>query len=81
MKNGKVQLGYISPESLLTNHQWRGTLASDVYRENLAANVVDEEHCVKQWYISCIVHHELYDSFITRIHEGVTDSEWILLDL
>ena len=38
VKEGRVQLLYISPESLLTTHQWR------VYRENLVAFVVDEAH-------------------------------------
>ena len=49
VKEGQVQLMYISPESLLTNHLWRELLRSDVYRENLVAFVVDEAHCVKQW--------------------------------
>lgn len=49
VKDGKVQLLYISPESLLRNYQWREMLRSEVYRENLVAFVVDEAHCVKQW--------------------------------
>ena len=49
VKDGKVQLLYISPESLLRNYQWREMLQSEVYRENLVAFVVDEAHCVKQW--------------------------------
>ena len=36
----------ISPESLLTNLEWREMLQSEVYRE---AFVIDEAHCVKQW--------------------------------
>ena len=31
VKEGRVQLLYISPESLLTNHQWREMLRSEVY--------------------------------------------------
>ena len=46
VKEGKIQLLYISPESLLTNHQWREMLRSDVYQENLVALVVDEAHIV-----------------------------------
>ena len=34
---GKVQLLYVSPESLLINSEWREMLQSDVYRENLVA--------------------------------------------
>ena len=45
---GKVQLLYISPESLLINSEWREMLQSDIYCENLVAFVVDEAHCVKQ---------------------------------
>ena len=45
---GKVQLLYISPESLLINSEWREMLQSDIYREKLVAFVVDKVHCVKQ---------------------------------
>ena len=33
VKEGKVQLLYISPESLLINSEWREMLHSDIYRE------------------------------------------------
>ena len=46
---GKVQLIFISPESLLHNSCYRSMLLSDVYRNNLVAVVVDEAHCVKTW--------------------------------
>ena len=46
---GKVQLVFISPESLITNAQYRNMLLSKVYKENLVALVVDEAHCVKTW--------------------------------
>ena len=46
---GKYQLVYMSPESLLTNPTWRDMLLSDVYQTNLVAFVVDEAHCVKKW--------------------------------
>ena len=49
VRDGRVQLLYISPESLLTNLEWREMLQSEVYRENLVAFVIDEAHCVKQW--------------------------------
>lgn len=45
VKEGVVQLLYISPESLLSSIQWREMLRSEVYRENLVAFVVDEAHC------------------------------------
>ena len=49
IKEGKVQLLYTSPESILRNSQWREMLLSDVYRKNLVAVVVDEAHCIAQW--------------------------------
>ena len=41
VKEGKVQLLYISPESILRNPQWREMLLSDTYQANLVAVVVD----------------------------------------
>jgi len=49
VKKGQSQILFISPESLLRNAQWRGTLLSDVYQENVVALVVDEAHCVIKW--------------------------------
>ena len=48
---GKFQIVYISPESLLTDARWRDMLLSPVYRDNLVGLVVDEAHCVKKWYV------------------------------
>ena len=49
VKDGKYQLLYISPESLLSNPQWRNMLLSTTYRKNIVGLVVDEAHCVTQW--------------------------------
>ena len=49
VKSGKIQLLFISPESLLNNPQWREMLISPVYQTNLVALVVDEAHCIIQW--------------------------------
>jgi len=46
---GKIQLLYISPESLMNNKNFHDMLHSDVYKANLKALVVDEAHCVKMW--------------------------------
>lgn len=46
---GKIQLVYISPESLLGNNRFRTMLLSDCYQKRLRALVVDEAHCVKLW--------------------------------
>ena len=47
--DGKVQLLFISPESLLSNPQWRDMLRTATYRDNLTGFIVDEAHCVKKW--------------------------------
>ena len=46
---GKVQLVYISPESLLGSAKIRKMLLTSVYSQNLVGFVVDEAHCVKIW--------------------------------
>lgn len=46
---GKVQLVYISPESLLNNCSFRNMLLSPTYKTKLRALVIDEAHCVKTW--------------------------------
>lgn len=47
--DGKVQLVYISPESLLNNKKFRSMLQRAHYQENLKALVVDEAHCIQLW--------------------------------
>ena len=46
---GRVQLLYITPESIILNRLYRNMLLSPVYKEKLAALVIDEAHCVKFW--------------------------------
>ena len=46
---GKYQLVFMSPESLLTDPKWRDMVQSPIYQEKLVALVVDEAHCVKKW--------------------------------
>ena len=49
--NGEYQMIYVSPESLLARKRWRKMLLSDVYQQNLVAIVIDEAHCVRNWYV------------------------------
>ena len=42
MCDGVYQLGFLSPEALLSNETWRDTVPSPVYQENLVAVVIDE---------------------------------------
>ena len=46
---GKVQLVFISPESILNNPMFRNMLHSQHYRNKLVALAIDEAHCVKTW--------------------------------
>ena len=52
IRKGLVQLLFISPESLLSNPQWREMLQLPVYQERMVALVVDEAHCVVMWYVT-----------------------------
>ena len=45
---GNYQLIYISPETLLTDRQWRHVIESPLFQKNLVAFVVDEAHCIKK---------------------------------
>ena len=47
--SGRIQLVYISPESLLGNPRYRSMLLSESYKTRLRGVVVDEAHCVKLW--------------------------------
>ena len=44
---GDVQLGYISPDTLLKLFKFRRMLLPPPYRKNLVALVIDEAYCVK----------------------------------
>ena len=43
------QLIFISPETLLTDHEWRDVLQSPLFQKNLVGLVIDEAYCVKKW--------------------------------
>ena len=49
VREGKIQLVYISPESLVQNPQWRAMLLSAPYQNHLVAIAVDEAHCIVRW--------------------------------
>ena len=52
--NGAYQLVYFTPEMLILSKKWRRVIESDVYQERLKGFVVDEAHCVKNWYVHFI---------------------------
>ena len=49
--NGKCHLIFISPEAILSHHKWRKLLLLEAYQKNLVALVIDEAHCVRNWYV------------------------------
>ena len=51
IEHGEFQMIFISPEALFRGTVWRRLLCTDIYRENLVAFVVDEAHCIKNWYV------------------------------
>lgn len=48
---GSYKIVFLTPEMLLLNKQWHCLLASQVYKANLQALVVDEAHTVKKWQV------------------------------
>ena len=50
VQEGCMQVILITPEALFCGTEWRRLLCTDVYRHNLVAFVVDEAHCIKEWY-------------------------------
>lgn len=67
---GEYQLIFISPEALLKDDRWRDLLLSPIYYKNLVALVVDEAHCVKNWYdivMLLYIFKSLYNSIITGV--------------
>ena len=56
VQEGRMQVILISPEALFCGTEWRRLLCTDVYRHNLVAFVVDEAHCIKEWYVFYIVY-------------------------
>ena len=49
VRTGKVQLVYITPETLVDNSLHRSMLLESSFKENLIAFVIDEAHCIKTW--------------------------------
>ena len=46
---GRAQLVFISPESLIRKKVYRNMLLSSQYKRDMVALVVDEAHCIKTW--------------------------------
>ena len=50
MTEGRYQLVYFSPESVLASQKWKEISTEEPYASSLVAFVVDEVHCVKKWF-------------------------------
>ena len=53
--SGDIQLPFISPESILNNKRFRNMLLLQHYKDKLVAVAVDEAHCIKTWWVFCVV--------------------------
>ena len=51
IKNGKFQLVFVSPETLLNGDRWHDALLGPVFQQNLVGITIDEAHCVKTWQV------------------------------
>ena len=49
--DGKYEVIFMGPESLLRDWKVRDMLLSPVFQENLVAVAIDEAHCVKKWLV------------------------------
>ena len=47
---GEVEMLFITPEAIAES-VWRKVLSSSVYQNRIKALVIDEAHCVSQWYV------------------------------
>jgi superfamily II DNA helicase RecQ len=47
---GRFRVIFISPEELSGKKKWRDMLRYEGYWKTLTAFMVDEAHCVKEWY-------------------------------
>ncbi|XP_076078773.1 ATP-dependent DNA helicase RecQ-like [Mytilus galloprovincialis] len=46
------EIVFSSPEAALIPGLWRKCFTSGVFRDNLRAVVIDEAHCITEWYVS-----------------------------
>ena len=68
VQEGRMQVILISPEALFCGTEWRRLLCTDVYRHNLVAFVVDEAHCIKEWYVFLYCLSVIFEwSFLTLV--------------
>lgn len=49
IQEGKYDIVFFTPESLLHSKRWRNTLTNEIYAKHLKGLVIDEAHCVSKW--------------------------------
>lgn len=52
--NGYYVVVFGSPECFLSTTTWRGIFSAPTFREMLIGVVIDEAHCIVQWYVFAI---------------------------
>ena len=61
LEQGWYNILFAHPESMISCAYGRKLMNTEPYQENVCAIVVDEAHCILEWYV------KLY-TFITRLH-------------
>ena len=51
---GKFQVIFMSPEAAIESG-WRKMFSSDFYRAHLRAIIIDECHCIEDWYVCTLI--------------------------
>ena len=51
---GKFQVIFMSPEAAMES-RWRKMFSSDFYRAHLRAIIIDECHCIEDWYVCTLI--------------------------
>ena len=51
LRDGRYQIVFAHPETLISSTYGRDLLLSEKYRENVVAIVIDEAHCIVDWLV------------------------------
>ena len=51
LRVGHYQIVFAYPETLVSGEYSQGLLLSKTYQENVSAIVVDEAHCIVEWFV------------------------------
>lgn len=55
LRDGRYNIVFAHPETLISSKYGRDLLLSEIYQENVFAIVIDEAHCILDWLVSSYV--------------------------